>query len=121
MTRRDRTGHLAPYRHRSPAVLAVVALPVLLFLGACSSPRIQPLMPTPVLFSELGFSPLDHVPPEQRWTPRRVYYATTRVREDDLQRIDYSNEEATETSLGMSLIGFGTPQLSWSDLSEYSR
>jgi esterase/lipase superfamily enzyme len=78
-------------------------------------------MPTPVLFSELGFSPLDHVPEDQHWTPRRVYYATTRVREKNLQRIDYSNKEAPETSLGMALIGFGTPQLSWSDLIEYSK
>ncbi|MEE4108024.1 MAG: alpha/beta hydrolase, partial [Halieaceae bacterium] len=78
-------------------------------------------MPTPVLFSELGFSPLDHVPEDQRWTPRRVYYATTRVREDNLQRIDYTNQEASDTSLGLSLIGFGTPQLSWSDLIENSK
>lgn len=96
-------------------------LGLLLAVTACSGPGVQPLMPTPVLFSELGFSPLDHVPEDQRWTPRRVYYATTRVREKDLQRIDYSNEEAAKTSLGMSLIGFGTPQLSWSDLSDYSK
>jgi hypothetical protein len=78
-------------------------------------------MPTPLLFSELGVSPLDHIPEKQRWTPRRVYYATTRLREDDLQRIDYGNTPATDISLGMTLIGFGTPQLRWSDLSEYSR
>jgi len=96
-------------------------LGLLLAVTACSGPGVQPLMPTPVLFSELGFSPLDHVPEDKRWTPRRVYYATTRVREPDLQRIDYNNQEATETSLGLSLIGFGTPQLSWSDLSEYSK
>jgi esterase/lipase superfamily enzyme len=93
----------------------------LLALAACAGPRLQPLMPTPVLFSALGFSPLDHVPEEQRWTPRRVYYATTREREDDLQRIDYGNNESERISLGMTLIGFGAPQLSWSDLSEYSR
>jgi esterase/lipase superfamily enzyme len=88
---------------------------------ACSSVSVQPLMPTPVLFSELGFSPLDHIPEDQRWTPRKVYYATTRVRENNLQRIDYTNAESDEVSLGMSLIGFGGPHLSWSDLSEYSR
>jgi esterase/lipase superfamily enzyme len=94
---------------------------VLLLLTACAGPSLQPLMPTPVLFSALDFSPLDHVPEGERWTPRRVYYATNREREDDLQRIDYGNNESDELSLGMSLIGFGSPQLSWSDLSEYSR
>jgi hypothetical protein len=90
-------------------------------VAACSSVGIQPLMPTPVLFSELGFSPLDHIPEKERWTPRRVYYATTRVRENNLQRIDYTNAESDEISLGMSLIGFGGPHLTWSDLSDYSR
>jgi esterase/lipase superfamily enzyme len=99
----------------------VLFLAIILALAACAGPHLQPLMPTPVLFSALGFSPLDHVPGEQRWTPRRVYYATTRKRQDDLQRIDYGNAESDSLSLGMTLIGFGSPQLSWSDLSEYSR
>lgn len=88
---------------------------------ACSGVSLQPLMPTPVIFSELGFSPLDHIPQEERWTPRRVYYATTRKREDDYQRIDYGNAESDEITLGIGLIGFGGPGMTWSDLSEYSK
>jgi len=78
-------------------------------------------MPTPVLFTELDIGPLDHIPEDQRWKPRRVYYATTRERDDDLQRIDYNNKEADAVSVGLSLIGFGGPEISWSDLNEYSR
>jgi len=78
-------------------------------------------MPTPVLFTELGIGPLDHIPEHQRWNHRRVYYATTREREDDLQRIDYGNAESDAVSVGMTLIGFGGPNLSWSELNEYSR
>ncbi|NKI33671.1 alpha/beta hydrolase [Wenzhouxiangella sp. XN79A] len=78
-------------------------------------------MPTPVLFSELEVGPLDHVPADQRWKPRRVYYATTREREPDLQRIDYNNNESDRVSVGMSLIGFGGPDISWSELNEFSR
>lgn len=78
-------------------------------------------MPTPVLFTELDVGPLDHIPENQRWNPRRVYYATTRKREDDLQRIDYGNAESDAVSVGMALIGFGGPNLSWSDLNDYSR
>lgn len=90
-------------------------------LASCAGPQVQPLMPTPILFSELGIGPLDHVPEAQRWNPRRVYYATTRARKSDLQRIEYGNEEGDAISLGMALIGFGGPQLSWADLNEYSR
>ena len=93
----------------------------LVLLTGCATPRVEPLMPTPVLFSELDVGPLDHIPEERRWKPRRVYYATTREREDDLQRIDYSNRETDAVSVGMSLIGFGGSHISWSDLNEYSR
>jgi esterase/lipase superfamily enzyme len=117
----DRIGAPRDQRKVIPVWRRLLGLPLLLALVSCGGVSVQPLMPTPVLFSELGFSPLDHIPEDQRWTPRRVYYATTRVREKNLQRIDYTNEEAGETSLGLSLIGFGTPQLSWSDLSEYSK
>lgn len=99
-------------------------LPLLVTVGfaaGCASTRVEPLMPTPVLFSELDFSPLDHVPESQRWNPRRVYFATTRQRDDDLQRIDYGNAESDRVSVGLTLIGFGGPNISWSTLNEYSR
>ena len=102
----------------SIAALALVAGAAL--LSACASPRVEPLMPTPVVFTEFDVGPLDHIPDEQRWKPRRVYYATTRQREDDLQRIDYGNAEADVVSVGMSLIGFGGPEITWSDLNAYS-
>lgn len=78
-------------------------------------------MPTPELFTAMEFGPLDHIPEDQRWKPRRVYFATTRERVPDLQRIDYGNLESGQVSVGLSLIGFGGPDISWSDLNEYSR
>jgi esterase/lipase superfamily enzyme len=90
-------------------------------LTGCSGPQVQPLMPTPVLFSELGISPLDHIPQDERWKPRRVYYVTSRARTPDLQRIDYSNRESDRISVGLSMIGFGGAEISWSDLREISR
>lgn len=89
--------------------------------AACAGPPVEDLMPTPVLYSELDLSPLDRIPEQQRWKPRRVYYATTRQREPTPMRIDYNNEESELIAAGLSLIGFGGPQLSWSDLSDYSR
>jgi esterase/lipase superfamily enzyme len=104
---------------RIPILLASVAS--LALLTGCASPEVEPLMPTPVLFTELNLGPLDHIPENQRWKPRRVYYATTRQRDDDLQRIDYGNRESDSVSVGMSLIGFGGAHISWSDLNDYSR
>jgi len=78
-------------------------------------------MPTPVIYTQLETGPLDHVPETQRWKPRRVYYATTRERLPNLQRIDYGNRESKTISVGMALIGFGGPDLTWSDLSRVSR
>ncbi len=102
---------------KARTLLLVVAL----IAAGCAGPPVQPLMPTPVLFTELGIGPLDHIPEHQRWNHRRVYYATTRERDDDLQRIDYGNAESDTVSVGMTLIGFGGPNLSWSELNEYSR
>jgi esterase/lipase superfamily enzyme len=101
---------------RAAALIACLA-----GLVACTTPTLQPLMPTPVLFSELEVSPLAHIPEAERWKPRRVYYATTRARDDDLQRINYNNRETDGLSMGLSLIGFGDPDLSWSELAEVSR
>jgi esterase/lipase superfamily enzyme len=109
-----------PIRSRPRSTISLLAACALLLVG-CAAPRVEPLMPTPVLFTELGLGPLDHVPETQRWKPRRVYYATTREREADLQRIDYNNNEAESMSVGMALIGFGGPHITWSDLNEYSR
>ncbi|MFW5816353.1 MAG: hypothetical protein ACOCVP_05810, partial [Wenzhouxiangella sp.] len=38
-----------------------------LLLSACAGTRVEPLMPTPVVFSELDLGPLDHIPEDRRW------------------------------------------------------
>lgn len=96
-------------------------LAFVLAVAGCGGPAVQPLMPTPVLYPALNVGPLDHIPEHQRWKPRRVYYATTRERDADRQRIAYGNEESDDVSIGMALIGFGGPDVSWAELSEYSR
>jgi len=101
--------------------VTVVSFISTLLLTACSSPQVEPLMPTPALFTEMNVGPLDHIPESRRWKPRRVYYATTRQREPDLQRINYNNRESEQVAVGMTLIGFGGPHISWSDLNAYSQ
>lgn len=53
--------------------MLVVQLCVSCAVTGCGGPSIQPLMPTPALYTEPGVSPLAHVPEDQRWKPRRVY------------------------------------------------
>ena len=99
--------------------LAVLLLAVLSTLAGCGT-GMEALMPTPAVFTETGLEPLAHIPPDERWTPRRVYYVTTRERDRNLQRIDYTNTPSDKTSMGMALIEFGGPTFSWEDLNQAS-
>jgi esterase/lipase superfamily enzyme len=76
----------------------------------------EPLMPTPILYTDAGIDPLAHIPEAERWTPRRVYYATVRKRDANLQEITYTNTPSDRVSVGLVLIGFGGQETSWADL-----
>ena len=91
----------------------------LLWLAGCGV-GVEPLMPTPVLFTDCGFDPLSHVPENERWTPRRVYYATNRQRGGSEQKIEYGNKPGDEVIMGLTLIGFGGPHMTWAELMEVS-
>ena len=91
-----------------------------LAISGCSV-KIEHLMPTPILYESAQFGPLDNIPLEEQWNLRFVYYTTTRARDNDLQKINYSNTESDQVSVGMSLIGFGSDNMIWDDLSQTSR
>lgn len=97
-----------------------VVLVILLLPAGCGSSATVSLMPTPVVYTELGIGPLDAVPVGERWAPRMVYYATTRARNPGWQRIEYGNGEGDTVRLGTALIGFGTEDLEWEDLRQLS-
>jgi esterase/lipase superfamily enzyme len=101
-------------RHSGLAIVAIFAL------SSCSV-YVEPLMPTPIIYEVNDFGPLDGIPAAEHWNLRRVYYATTRTRDDDLQKIDYSNTESDQVSVGMCLVGFGSENMTWEDLSNASR
>lgn len=92
-----------------------------LFLAGCAGPPVVPLMPTPMLYTELETGPLEHIPSDQHWNLRKVYYATTRARDPDLQRVRYTNGESDEVSVGLALVRFGERSLSWDELKAASR
>lgn len=100
-----------------PAFLLAVAA---LGLAACRTAPDEYLMPTPMLYPKLGTSPLDHIPETERWNPRLVFYATNREREPNPQQIRYNNRESERLALGLALVGFGSGELSWEELSRAS-
>lgn len=93
---------------------------VLVFTG-CRSPQLKPLMPTPILFTELNVGPLDQVPAHKQSTPRRVYYVTTRARARNRQHIQYGNAEGQQALAGLALVSFGEPNMRWDYLLRASR
>lgn len=99
----------------------VFLLGPLFLITGCASPRMESLMPTPLVYSELGVGPMDGLQDKKLWKPMRVYYATTRKRVQDSRRIDYGNAEAQAMSLGMALINFGGPEVGWTELNDASR
>ncbi len=99
-----------------PSQLPLVVLSLAsTLLGGCSS-GVKTLMPTPLVFTELDLDPVAHVPETQRFTPRRVYYATNRARTEELKSVQYSNSPSNEVAVGLSLISFGRPAMSWDEL-----
>jgi esterase/lipase superfamily enzyme len=100
--------------HRSK----LIALFIVTMVGC--GVQLEPLMPTPILYTEGGLDPLEHIPESERWTPRRVYFATVRKRDQNLQQINYTNTPSDQISFGLVLIGFGGPGMTWADLREAS-
>ncbi len=102
--------------HRVAIELTLVGASLWFMSMAGCGVGVESLMPTPVLYTEGGFDPLEHIPENERWIPRRVYYATNRARHQNLQEISYGNDVSDEVSMGLTLIGFGGPNMTWSDL-----
>jgi esterase/lipase superfamily enzyme len=91
------------------------------WLGGCgANVPVEPLMPTPVLYTDVGVDPIGHIPESDRWTPRRVYFATTRARSGDAREIRYTNSPSDDLGLGLALIAFGTAETNWAALAKAS-
>lgn len=104
---------------RTRNVLISIGLLAVAFIPGCGV-GVEPLMPTPILYTECGFAPLDHIPENERWVLRPVYYATDRQRNTNPQEISYTNNPSNEVSVGLALIGFGGPSMTWTDLERSS-
>ena len=102
--------------HAAARVASVfVSLLIVCSICGCTA-ALEPLMRTPALFAETGADPMAHVPESERWVPRRVFYATTRERTGTRRDIAYGNDEGDVLSMGIALVGFGPPEMTWADL-----
>lgn len=102
---------------RSALLMAIIAV-----LSGCagSGVAVEPLMPTPVLYTDVGLDPIGHIPEGERWTPRRIYFATNRARSGDAQEIAYTNTMTEDLGLGIALVAFGTSSTNWAALAKAS-
>ncbi|WP_217175538.1 alpha/beta hydrolase [Coraliomargarita akajimensis] len=98
-----------------------LALILMCLLSGCKSNKVQPLMPTPLIYQQSDFGPIDDIPEEEHFNLRSVFYVTNRERENNLRRIVYGNDESEQVTVGLALIGFGDYDLTWSDLSNQSK
>jgi len=94
---------------------------VAFLITGCAGPRMESLMPTPLLYTQLNQGPMDGLSKKELWKPMRVYFATTRSRDQDTRRINFGNKESEEMSMGLALINFGEPEVGWAELNEASR
>ena len=100
---------------RLPVLLALI------LLSACSAPKLEPLMPTPLIYVTENISPVEYVDPKAQWNMQGVYYVTTRDRSQNLRDINYSNRESDYISMGVSFISFGDYSLDWQSLKDLSK
>lgn len=95
--------------------MALALLFSVLLSSGCGVP-VEPLMPTPLLYTDAGIAPFVHVPPEKRLTVVDIMYATNRARNDDWRVIDYSNTTTGHVALGAAAVRIGGPELTWAEL-----
>ncbi len=78
------------------------------------------LMPTPVVYEDVRFSPCSGVPEALRSTSIRVFYATTRTPAGDPGDRGYKNKVGDQIRVGEAIVALGPRGLTWDELSEAS-
>lgn len=84
-------------------------------LAGCGVP-VEPLMPTPALYTAAEVDPFAHLAPEDRTTIVDMLYATNRDRVDDWQRIQYGNRPTGRIALGAAAMRIGGAEMTWEQL-----
>ncbi len=84
-------------------------------LGGCRV-DVEPLMPSPVLYTDGAMEPFPRLAPHQHRPTVDILYATNRARNDDWRVIEYANDETGQISLGAAAVRIGGPGMTWNEL-----
>lgn len=99
----------------------VFTVAVLLLMAACShGPTLQPLMPTPVLYSEQHVDPFAHLEGEERSPRLNLFYGTNRVPDGRAGRAPYGNGIGRTLHMGRATVRFGDESTTWRDVYQAS-
>ncbi|MDZ7888718.1 MAG: alpha/beta hydrolase [Pseudomonas sp.] len=90
----------------------LIALPIPLFLLACSAPNPLMLMSTPVIYEQAAIDPFAHLQEEERDPNIELFYATNRSPEAG----GYGNQYSDTLHLGRTDVRLGSAQDQWPEL-----
>lgn len=95
----------------APSLLAAFAF----LLSGCRV-HVEPLMPSPVLYTDGRMDPFPFLEDRERRPTVDILYATNRARGDDWQVIQYNNSLTDRVSLGAAAVRLGGPGMTWENL-----
>jgi esterase/lipase superfamily enzyme len=94
----------------------LLSIGMIFFLFGCASSKKFTLMPTPIIYQHAQLDPFSHLPPAQRSTETRIFYASNRTRKPSTNQINYGNNLDSVLHLGQATIRMGDSGFSWEDL-----
>lgn len=80
----------------------------------------QPLMPTPIMYSEDHIDPFIHLPPDDLSTEMKVFYATNRNSTKKENEKKYGKGIVDTMSIGSAMIRFGDEGSTWAEIDKAS-
>ena len=92
-----------------PVKIVVLAVAVACLLVGCSSHKKITLMPTPVIYQDLGIDPFAHLTLAHQSTKTQIFYATNRIPKSSENKIVYGNSLDSTLHLGKATILMGDP------------
>ncbi|MFC1766673.1 hypothetical protein ACFL6U_31930 [Planctomycetota bacterium] len=99
---------------RKWALLSMVSLALLV---GCRGRGYRPLIPTPVLFSDLESNLFDYVAKNEQTPMVEVFYATNRQRRlMSAEEVRYGNRMDDRVHVGRGLVRLGDEDITWEQL-----